>query len=59
LGGFNQSLQHVLTGGVDEAEEVEVGSIAEAQAAITGTATGSTSSRAVAILESYCARTYQ
>jgi hypothetical protein len=35
LGEFNQSLQHVLTGGVDEAEEVEIGSIAAGEAAIT------------------------
>lgn len=34
-GEFNQSLQHVLTGGVDEAEEVEIGSIAAGEAAIT------------------------
>ena len=37
-GEFNQSLQHVLTGGVDEAEEVEGGSITEGEDAITGQA---------------------
>jgi transposase InsO family protein len=50
-GGFNQSLQHVPTGGVDEAEEVEVGSIAEAQAAIAGQAAGAASRGAIAVLE--------
>ncbi len=39
-GEFNQSLQHVLTGGVDEAEEVEIGSIPTGEAAITRQATG-------------------
>jgi putative transposase len=33
-GEFIGSLQHVLAGGVDEAEKVEVGSVAEAQAAV-------------------------
>jgi len=50
-GGFNQSLQHVPTGGVDEAEEVEVGSIAEAQAAIARQAAGAASRGAMAVLE--------
>jgi len=37
-GGFNQSLQHIQTGGVDEVEETEVGPIATGQAAVTSRA---------------------
>ncbi len=50
-GEFNQSSQHVLTGGVDGAEEVEVGSIAEAQAAVAGEATSAASRTEMAVLE--------
>jgi transposase InsO family protein len=59
LGEFNQSLQHVLTGGVDEAEEIEIGSIAEAQAAVARQAVGTASRCAMAVLEGDRARTYQ
>ena len=50
-GEFNPSSQHVLTGGVDELEEVEVGSIAPCEAELAGAATGVTSIRATAVLE--------
>ena len=58
-GEFNQSLQHVLTGGVDEAEEVEVGSIAEAQTAVAWQAAGAASRGALAVLEGDRSRTLQ
>jgi hypothetical protein len=59
VGGFNQSLQHVPSGGVDEAQQVEVGSIAEAQAAIAGQAAGAASRAAMAVLEGDRAETCQ
>ena len=59
LGEFNESSQHVLTGGVDEAEEVEVRSIAEAKAAFARQAAGNASDRAMAVLEGDRAMTLQ
>ena len=50
-GGFNPSSQHVLTGGVDELEEVEVGSIAAREAALARKTARIASIRAVAVLE--------
>jgi hypothetical protein len=50
-GEFNRSSQHVPTGGVDEAEEVEVGSIVATQAALARQAAGAASRRATAVLE--------
>ena len=47
------------TGGVDEAVQVEVGSIAEAQAAVACQAAGAASSRTTAVLEGDCPRAYQ
>ena len=55
-GELNQSSQHILFGGVDEDEEVEVGSIVAAQAALARKAAGSTSRRAMAVLEGDRAR---
>jgi putative transposase len=51
-GEFNPSSQHVLIGGVDELEEVEVGSIAACEAPFAGKAASVASSRAGAVLES-------
>ena len=58
-GEFKPSSQHVQNGGVDEAEKIEIESIAATQAAVTREATSSASRRAMAVLESYCARAYQ
>ena len=58
-GGFNQSLQHVRTGGVYEAEEVEIGSIAATQVAIARQTARTASRTAGAVLESNCARSHQ
>ncbi len=58
-GEFNQSLQHVLNGGVDEAEEVEVGSIAPGEAALTWETASVASVRAMAVLEGDLRRTLQ
>ena len=58
-GEFNRSSQHVLTGGVDEAEEVEVGSIVATQAALARQAAGAASRRATAVLEGDRARAQQ
>ena len=58
-GEFNRSLQHILTGGVDESEEVKVGSITEAQATFAWQAAGAASRRAMAVLEGDRTRAYQ
>jgi putative transposase len=58
-GEFNQSSQHVLSGGVDEGEEVEVGSIVAVQAALARKTAGAASRRAMAVLEGDRARTFQ
>ena len=50
-GGFNPSSQHVLIGGVDEPQEVEVGSIAARQASLARETAGVASLRALAVLE--------
>jgi hypothetical protein len=48
---FNPSSQHILTGGVDELEELEVGSIAPREAALAWASARVVSLRATAILE--------
>lgn len=58
-GEFNQSSQHVLSGGVDEGKEVEVGSIVAIQAALARKAAGAASRRAKAVLEGDRARALQ
>ena len=58
-GEFNPSSQHVLTGGVDELEEVEVGSIAACESALAGKTASVASSRAGAVLESDLQRALQ
>jgi hypothetical protein len=58
-GEFNQSSQHVLSGGVGEGEEVEVGSIVAVQAALARKATGAASRTAKAVLEGDRARALQ
>jgi hypothetical protein len=50
-GEFNPSSQHVLIGGVDELQEIEVGSIAAREAPLAGETASVASSRAVAVLE--------
>jgi hypothetical protein len=50
-GEFNLSSQHVLIGGVDELQEVEVGSIAAREAPLAGETASVASSGAVAVLE--------
>ena len=51
LGGFNPSLQHLLVGGVDEVEELEVESITAREATLTGAPADVASSTAMAVLE--------
>ena len=51
--------QHVQNGGVDEAEEVEIRSIAEAQSAVVRKAARAASLRAMAVLEGDLTRTHQ
>ena len=58
-GEFNQSSQHVPSGGVDEGEEVEVGSIVAVQTALARKAAGAASRRAKAVLEGDRARAFQ
>ena len=59
LGEFNPSLQHIPTGGVDEAEDVKIKPIFATQAAVARQAVGTASRRAMAVLEGDRARTYQ
>jgi hypothetical protein len=58
-GEFNPSSQHIQTGGVDEAEDVEIESIVATQAAVARQVTGTASRRAMAVLEGDRGRTYQ
>ncbi len=58
LGEFNPSSQHILNGGVDEAKEVEIESIAATKDAVARAAAGATSRRAMAVLEGDRARAY-
>ena len=50
-GEFNPSSQHVLIGGVDELQEVEVGSVTTREAPLAGETASVASRRAVAVLE--------